>query len=482
MRAIESGVAGIGAYVPDQRIPASALREGWGQFLARGISTKAVPAPDEDAVTMGYEASIRALAAADVDGSEVERLLFASTTLPVAEEDLTARLGAMLSVPETAIRSTVTGSTAAGVQCLVEGACSSGRTLVVASDCPYGAPDDAIEHAAGAGAAAFVLEPDAPLTVMDIAEYALPYPGTRFRNKGSETVDSLSITSYERESLKRALSGAASQLDYDTNKVAAAAVHAPDAAIPYRGSEPLGVDNETVAAAMIVDEIGDAGTAGVGLALASAVADGADSVLVAGYGSGATAALLCLESAADQAPPVELTIEGRRRLSFAEYVRLRGEVTSGAPEGGGGYVSVPTWQRSLAQRYRLEAGRCPTCKELNFPPTGVCSACGTSVEYEPVELKRSGTLEALSVISQGGAPPEFAELQTKYGGAYATGIVAFDGPEGGSASAPAFVLDAEPDDLAVGDRVEATIRRIYTQEGVTRYGFKVAPVEEANER
>jgi hydroxymethylglutaryl-CoA synthase len=34
---------------------------------------------------------------------------------------------------------------------------------------------------------------------------------------------------------------------------------------------------------------------------------------------------------------------------------------------------------------------------------------------------------------------------------------------------------ADPSEFAVGDRVETTIRRIYTQEGVTRYGFKIRP-------
>ncbi|WP_049995878.1 zinc ribbon domain-containing protein [Halococcus sediminicola] len=480
MTVIESGIAGIGAYIPDTWIPASELREGWGQFLARGVSSKAVPAADEDAITMAYEASTRALTAAGIEGGDIDKLLFASTTPPVAEEDLTAKLGAMLAIPETATRAIVTGSTAAGAQCLVEGGRSMGRTLVVASDCPHGDPDDAIEHAAGAGAAAFVLEPEAPIAISDVSEYAIPYPGTRFRNRGSETVDSLDVTSYERESFSRALTGAASQLDYDPSQVAAAAIHAPDAAIPYRATGPLGVDKETVAAATVADEIGDAGTAGVPIALASAIADGADRVLVAGYGSGATAALLLLERSQDRSPPTDLAIGGSRQLSFAEYVRLRGDVTSGAPEGGGGYVSIPTWQRSIAQRYRLEAGRCPECEELNFPPTGVCSSCRASVGYDSVALSRSGTLEALSVIAQGGAPPEFAELQTKYGGAYATGIVSFDGPDGDSVSAPAFVLEADPDDLSVGDRVEATIRRIYTQEGVTRYGFKVAPTDEAS--
>jgi len=38
--------------------------------------------------------------------------------------------------------------------------------------------------------------------------------------------------------------------------------------------------------------------------------------------------------------------------------------------------------------------------------------------------------------------------------------------------------DADPSAFAVGDRVETTIRRIYTQEGVTRYGFKIRPSDD----
>ena len=39
-------------------------------------------------------------------------------------------------------------------------------------------------------------------------------------------------------------------------------------------------------------------------------------------------------------------------------------------------------------------------------------------------------------------------------------------------------VGTDPTAVAVGDRVAATIRRIYTQEGVTRYGFKMQPVGE----
>jgi len=55
-----------------------------------------VLAGDRDA---GAAAARRALDAADRDGSDVGFLAFASTTPPLAEEDLSARLGGMVGVP-----------------------------------------------------------------------------------------------------------------------------------------------------------------------------------------------------------------------------------------------------------------------------------------------------------------------------------------------------------------------------------------------
>ncbi|MFC6737209.1 Zn-ribbon domain-containing OB-fold protein, partial [Halolamina salina] len=128
------------------------------------------------------------------------------------------------------------------------------------------------------------------------------------------------------------------------------------------------------------------------------------------------------------------------------------------------------------QRHRLVAGRCPDCGALNFPAGGACGDCHAQVEeYERVELPGEGTVEATTTIAQGGAPPEFVEQQSR-SGPFVSAIVALDGPDGGSVSVPSQVL-ADGEDVEIGTRVEATIRRIYTQEGVIRYGFKLRPVE-----
>ncbi|UHQ98961.1 zinc ribbon domain-containing protein (plasmid) [Natrinema zhouii] len=465
-------IAAVSAYAPRLRIDADEIADAWGQFHASGIDQKAVPEADEDALTMAVEAAERALAAAGRDGSAVAHLALGTTTPPMAEEDLTARLASMLGTPEDVTTRTVTGSTRAGAQAL-DAALDAGPwgeavALVVASDCPRGEPDSEREHAAGAGAAAFVLEADGPGTIVDRASHVEPYPGTRFRATGDDETTGLGVTQYDREAFATTLGGATSDLEAALD-VDAAAVQSPDGKLPYRAADALGVSVEDIAAADTVSTLGDTGAASPFLGAATAFADGAERLLLAAYGSGAGANAFVV----DGAVPVATSLEGDTDLTYAEYLRRRGEITSDEPEGGGAYVSVPSWQRTIPQRHRLVAGRCPNCSTLNFPPDGTCYSCNERPdEYVPVKLPGTGTVEAVTQIEQGGAPPEFVEQQSK-SGAFVSAVVALDGPDGEeTVSAPTQVLTSGDEIVSVGDDVETTIRRIYTQEGVIRYGFK----------
>jgi hydroxymethylglutaryl-CoA synthase len=474
-------IRAVGAYAPRFRITAEAFAEAWGQFQAAGIEEKAVPGADEDALTMAVAAAKRALAADGSDGAAVDYLAFASSTPPLAEEDLTSRLGAALGVPETATRRLHGGSTRAGTSVLVDAVAADlegDRALVVAADCPKGHLDDDVDHAAGAGAAAFVLGDggeDGSAAVVDSAEYATPYPGTRFREAGSERVEGLDVTTYDRAAFREVVTGAVDALATDPDPDAVA-IQAPDGKRPYRVAGALGVDNSAIYDVATVQDLGDTGAASAPLSLARALAEGVGTTLVVGVGSGAGADALVVEHDGGDGVAADLALDSGATLSYAEYLRQRGEVTSGPPDGGGAYVSVPSWKRSIPQRYRLEAGRCASCGALNFPPAGACESCNERAGTEPVELPGTATVEAVTTISQGGAPPEFAEQQSKSGD-FAVAVVAFDGPDGGSVSVPVQVTDAEPSSVSLGDAVAAEFRRIYTQEGITRYGAKVTPAE-----
>ena len=459
------GLTAVGAYAPDYRIAAEEFEDAWDSFHAPGVETTAVPDADEDALTMGWEAATRALDAGGVDPESVGWLAFASTTPPLEEEDLTARLGSLLGVSTDATRRVFTGSTRAGTQALdsaltAEPDCG----LVIVSDCPQGEPHDAREHAAGAGATAFLVGPDAPVVVTDSASHTEAYPGTRFRERGSDTVDSIDAGTYDRNAFARPLGAAVDAVE--TGDLDAAAVQMPDGKQPYRAAGAMGVETETIHAAETVSTLGDTGAASVPLGLATAFEDGAERVLAASWGSGAGADALVFERDGDL--PTAVSLDAGESVSYAAYLRLRGEITAEEPDGGGAYVSVPTWHRSLPQRHCLVAGRCPDCGTYTFPPEGACRGCDTLVEFEEIALAGTGTVEAKTEIGSGGAPPEFEALQSK-SGAFGVAIVAFDTPDDETASSPAMVVG----DAAVGDDVESVQRKIYTQEGVTRYGFKV---------
>ncbi|ELY86481.1 hypothetical protein C483_19505, partial [Natrialba hulunbeirensis JCM 10989] len=357
-----AAITAIGAYAPRFRITADAFADAWGHFQASGISEKAVPAADEDALTMGYEAATRALEAADLTGDAIDWIGFASSRPPVAEEDLTARLGAMLAVNEAATRHVFTGSTRAGTRALWAGmdAIAADETttgLVVAADAPVGEPDSELDHAAGAGAAAFVLEASGPAEIVDRAEYALPYPGTRFRNTGEEETQGLGVTQYDRQAFTETIAGAVAALDSsDDLEPTAAAIQAPNGKLPYRAAGAAGVGTDEIQAAATVhnlgklpyraagaagvgtDEIqaaatvhnlGDLGAASVPVSIASALADGHESILGVSFGSGAGADALVLESTGSVPTRVDLDADtngeaDEQTLSYAEYLRQRG--------------------------------------------------------------------------------------------------------------------------------------------------------------
>jgi hydroxymethylglutaryl-CoA synthase len=461
-------IAAAGAYAPRFRLPADAVADAWGAAPS-GIESTAVPFADEDALTMAVAAARRALAAGDVDPADVEHLALATTTPPLEESDLTARLGAMLGVPDDAGRQSFGASTRAGTRALtaaLDAAPDPG--LVVAADCPRGEPHDERDHAAGAGAAAFLLAAEGPAAVADRAEHATPAPGTRFRRAGSDRVEGLGVTAYDRARFREAVAGAVDGLAAPVD-VDAAAVQAPDGGLPYRVTDALGVDADAVAAHETVSELGDTAAASAPLSLVRALAAGEDALAVA-FGSGAGADALLVET--DGRVPARVDLGGEESVDYARALRLRGEVTADAPDGGGAYVSVPAWRRSLPGRYRPAAGRCPDCGALAFPPRGACGDCGSLAGFETVELPGTGTVETVTRIDEAGAPPEFVP-QASRGGPFGVALVALDGPGGGSVSAPLQLTDGRA--AAAGDRVRAVVRRAYVQQGLPRYGAKALP-------
>lgn len=135
----------------------------------------------------------------------------------------------------------------------------------------------------------------------------------------------------------------------------------------------------------------------------------------------------------------------------------------------GAHISIPLYQRSIPQRYRLVAQRCCSCGGIQFPPKGVCGHCSRSFDFEEVALSGRGTVYAFTTIHPAGAPPEFA-TQSAMRGEYPVAIIALE--EGPRLAAQLTNVEK----ARIGMRVEAVLRRIYVDEGVIRYGLKFQPL------
>lgn len=167
-------------------------------------------------------------------------------------------------------------------------------------------------------------------------------------------------------------------------------------------------------------------------------------------------------------------LKDRRKVTYEQYLSLRRSlgVPPGTEYSQGAYVSPPAYRSEAKARYRLVGERCTKCGHLHFPPRETCLGCGGHV-WVDVPLKRTGAVYAYTIIGKGAAPSEFLEQQLAVGD-YATAIVALDdGPR-----VAAMLTDVDPASVRIGMPVRMVFRRLYTQEGVARYGFKFAAAEQ----
>ncbi|MFC7009356.1 hypothetical protein [Halalkalicoccus salilacus] len=134
------GISAAGVYVPRYRLRTDELEEAWGVSHAVGVDRKAVPAADEDALTMAITASERALNDAAIDPSTISLVVTATTTPPLDESDLTSRLIRALGLPAEIRTATSTQHTAAGAEAIARALDADGPALVAVSDCPEESP------------------------------------------------------------------------------------------------------------------------------------------------------------------------------------------------------------------------------------------------------------------------------------------------------------------------------------------------------
>ena len=132
--------------------------------------------------------------------------------------------------------------------------------------------------------------------------------------------------------------------------------------------------------------------------------------------------------------------------------------------------SVAKEWRAVPGRYNLQGTRCPKCGKIYFPARSLCPHCrrASMGKMEPYRIARKGEIYTYSIVHDA---PECNTRQKPY----AVAMIKTD--DGVMISAQ--VVDVNLDEIAIGMRVRAVLRKLDADgdSGVIHYGYKFVPDE-----
>ena len=296
------GIIGYGAYIPRHRIKVEEIAKVWGAdapSYKKGLllEEKSVPAPDQDTITMSVEASKSALKRAGINPRDIGAVYIGSESHPYAVKPsgtvLAEALGATPEVHtadlEFACKAGTEGMFIA-LSLVQAGAVTYG--LAVGADTSQGAPGDALEYSAAAGAAAFIFGRDRMVAeVLETYSYTTDMPDFWRReyqyypqHGGRFTGDPAyfkHVTGAARGLLAKAKMKP-SDFDY-------VIFHQPNGKFPLRVGELLGFEKKQIEQGWLVPKLGNtySGSSPLGLTAVLDVARPGQKIMLVSYGSGA---------------------------------------------------------------------------------------------------------------------------------------------------------------------------------------------------
>lgn len=456
------GVLAVGAATGALRLDAAEVTRAWGGSGGRGRA--AVAAPDEDTLTLAWDAATAALAAAGVDGDGIGGLWWGTTRPPFAEGPSFAYLASALGLRPGAEGSLASGSPHAGIEALV-GAWDAVRAgavstaVVVASDAVVPGTGTAFEVRAGAGAVAVVLSAVGGAATLGRRLTRSQPALDRYRGDGEPaTRDPYDPRLLREEVFVPAVTGVASALEAPDG--CRWSLPDPDGRLGRVVARGVGVDEPASATAYAA--AGDTGAAAPLLGAVPALTE-AGPVAVLAFAAGRTTGVtLDVVTPVPGAQQAVAALGQGREAPYPEVLRARGQLS---PTGESVEMGVPPgsamFVRGNPEMLGLLGGRCADCGTISTPPSvrPHCVACG-GPKLEPVALTRHGTVHTYVVNHTMPAPFE-APL----------GLAVLDLDDG----ARLMVQATDPEGLEIGAEVDLVLRRYAFERGVPVYGFKARP-------
>jgi 3-hydroxy-3-methylglutaryl CoA synthase/uncharacterized OB-fold protein len=461
-----NGIVSYGVYLPYWRLERSAIGGVLGAGGGRG--TRSVASYDEDTTSLGVEAGRIALRNAP-EGVAPAILTFATTSPAYLDKTNATGIHAALALEASVPAFDVAGATRSGVAAMWMAQAIGG--LAVLSDIRTGQPGGGDEASGGDAAVAFLYGEEGAVAVpiggaSATAEFLDRWrvPGDSFSKQWEERFGEHAYLPLVEEAVTDVLKGAGiSAADLDHVVVAGLHQRAVKAAAKAIGAKPEAYADD------LSSEIGNPGVAQAGVMLADVLdrAEPEQTVLVVSLADGCDAWLLRTTAAITErrpTPTVRAQLETTRSdLSYASFLTWRGFLRREPPRRPEpDRVSAPPSFRRNDWKYGFY-GTKDEAGFVHLPPARVSMESGALDQMTPIRMADvPATIATYTVdrLAYSLSPPVVAA------------VIDFDG--GGRFQCE--LTDVDPAAVKIGDRVEMTFRRLFTQDGIHNYFWKARPV------
>jgi len=461
------GILAYGAHVPYWRLDRAEIAAFLGVSTGRGH--RAVASFDEDAVTMGVAAARSALAVVGVGTPDA--IWFSTVAPPYLDKTNASVIHAALRLEASVPALDFSGAQRSAVGALRTALEGNSSTLVVAADVRAGRPGGTEDGGGGDAAAAVLVgaSNDGPLVAEYLggatatAEFTDRWriPGDAHSRTWEDRFGEQAYTPLGRVAWADALA-AADLAAEDVDVAVVTGLHS-------RAVRKVGSGLNVVVADDRTGDVGNSGAAHPALLLAD-VLDGAEPGIVVALVVLADGCEVLLFRTTGEllerrpARSVAAQVADRSDVPYARHLSWRG--TLGVEPPNRPEPSRPSSSAALRHtdwKHGFVGSTDRVTGITHLPPSRVGIGGGEVDDMDPTPMAVTmGTVVTFTVdhLAHSPSPPVvFA-------------VVDFDG--GGRM--PIELTDVDPAEVATGDRVEMTFRRIFTADGLHNYFWKGRPV------
>ena len=297
------GIVGYGAHLPRHRIKVEEIAKTWGAdapSYKKGLmlKEKSVPPPDTDTITLSVEATKNALRrAGKLNPADIGAVYIGSESHPYAVKPsgtvVAEAIGAVPDIHCADYEFACKAGSEAMFVCL--GLVKSGYIkygLAIGADTSQGAPSDALEYSAAAGAAAFIIDTENLIAeALHTYSYMTDTPDFWRREYEFYPQHGGRFTG-EPAYFKHTLGAARGIMEISgltAKEITYAVFHQPNGKFPLRAGKTLGFSKEQIEPGLLSPTLGNtySGASPIGLTSTLDIAKPGDTIMMVSYGSGA---------------------------------------------------------------------------------------------------------------------------------------------------------------------------------------------------